>query len=120
MRLLVLGALAGVFACAGPPAPDAALCQDVISRLCLARSCTGLNAQLGLGDEECQPTLEERTGCGAEDFAFSEPSRERILSCRLPLVERSTAPGRAPTCEEVGEVVRDCPDVLDFLRGGQP
>lgn len=120
MRLLTLGCLALLVACSGPPAPDAALCQDVITRMCLVRTCPGVNEQLALGSQDCQARLEERTGCGAEDFTFSEPSRERVLRCRLPLVRRSTAPDRAPTCEEVDEVVEDCPDLVGFLRGGQP
>ncbi|HLL06507.1 MAG TPA: hypothetical protein VK539_38405 [Myxococcaceae bacterium] len=117
MRLLVLGMLACLFACSGPPAPDAALCQDVVTRLCQARTCAGLNEQLSLGTQECQATLLQRTSCAEEEFAFSEPSRERFLSCRQPLVKRSTDPGKAPTCEEVAAVVRDCPDVIDFLGG---
>lgn len=120
MRSLALGMLACLFACAGPSAPDAALCQDVVSRVCLARSCPGLNEQLSLGNNDCEPTLLSRTGCEAEDFAFTEPGRERVISCRLPLVKRSTDPNRAPTCEEVGELVRDCPDVVDFLGGREP
>ncbi|MDY7226816.1 hypothetical protein [Hyalangium rubrum] len=120
MRFLSLGPLACLLACSGPPAPDAALCQDVISRLCLARTCAGVNEALALGNNDCQPTLLQRSGCGEEAFAFSEPSRERVLDCRLSLVKRSTDPGKAPTCEEVGTVVRDCPDVIDFLGGSQP
>lgn len=117
MRLLVLGTLAWLLACSGPPAPDAALCQDVVTRLCQARACPGLNEQLALGTQDCQATLLQRTSCGVEEFAFSEPSRERFLFCRQPLVKRSTDPGKAPTCEEVATVVRDCPDVVDFLGG---
>jgi hypothetical protein len=119
MRLLALGLLVGVFACSGPPAPDAALCQDVIHRMCLARTCEGVNEQLALGSMDCRSTLEARTGCGAEDFAFSEPSRERVLRCRLPLVRQSTDPGKAPTCETVDEVLEDCPDLIGFLGGRQ-
>jgi hypothetical protein len=117
MRLLALGPLALVFACSGPAAPDAALCQDVVTRMCLARTCAGVNEQLGLGNNDCQATLLERTGCGADEFAFSTPSRERILSCRLPLVRKSTDPGKAPACADVAEVVSSCPDVIDFLGG---
>jgi hypothetical protein len=120
MRLLTLGLLALLSACAGPAAPDAALCQDVITRLCLARSCAGVNEQLALGNNECQATLLLRTGCGADEFAFSEPSRERILTCRLPLVRKSTDPGRAPACEDVADVLEDCSDVMGFLGGRQP
>ncbi|HYH97876.1 hypothetical protein [Hyalangium sp.] len=117
MRLLALGLLAWVCACSGPPAPDAALCQDVITRMCLARTCTGVNEQLVLGNMDCQSTLQERTGCGGEDFAFSSPSRERVLRCRLPLVRQSTDPAKAPTCEDVDEVLEDCPDLIGFLGG---
>jgi hypothetical protein len=118
MRLLVLGPLACLLACSGPPAPDAALCQDVVTRLCQARSCPGVNEQLALSTTgDCQLTLLQRTGCDDDAFAFTEPSRERFISCRKPLVKRSTDPGKAPTCEEVATMVEDCPDVIDFLGG---
>jgi len=117
MRLLVLGPLACLLACSGPPAPDAALCQDVVTRVCLARTCAGVSEQLALGNNDCQALLLQRTGCGDDAFAFSEPSRERFISCRQPLVKRSTDSGKAPTCEEVAAVVRECPDVVDFLGG---
>jgi hypothetical protein len=120
MRFLLLGLLALSSSCAGPDAPDVALCQDVITRVCLARSCSGVNDRLALGNNDCQSTLRERTGCGADEFAFSEPSRERILTCRLPLVRKGTDPSRAPDCDDVDEVLEDCPDVIDFLGGRQP
>lgn len=78
-----------------------------------------MEAALAPGDV-CQDGLLERTGCVAEDFTFREPSRERVLFCRLPLVRRSTSPGEAPTCAEVAEVQRDCPDLMDFLGGRLP
>jgi len=105
-------------ACSGPPAPDSALCEDFITRLCLARSCPGVEASLAPG-AECQASLLERTGCGEDAFTFREPSRERLLACRQPLVRRDTSPAKAPSCEEVAEVQRDCPDVLLFLGGRQ-
>jgi hypothetical protein len=120
MRLLALVPLACVAACSGPAAPDAALCQDVISRMCLARTCAGVNEALALGGSDCEPTLLERTGCGADDFAFADPSRARILDCRLPLVRKGTNLGTAPSCEDASEVVTTCPDVIDFLGGHQP
>ena len=120
MRLLALGSLAAMFACSGPPAPDAALCQDVISRVCLARTCTGVNEELDLGNNDCQSMLRQRTGCGEDEFAFSQPTRERVLRCRLPLVRQSTDPGKAPACDDVDEVLEDCPDLMDFLGGPQP
>ncbi|WP_224361189.1 hypothetical protein [Hyalangium versicolor] len=120
MRLLVLGPLALTLACSGPEAPDDALCRDVITRVCLARTCAGVSEQLALGTGDCQATLQERTGCASEDFAFSSPSRERILSCRLPLVRKSTDLDRAPSCGDVAEVLQSCPDVINFLGGRQP
>lgn len=120
MRLLALGPLAWVFACSGPPAPDSALCQDVITRMCLARTCPGVNEQLALGSSDCEGTLLERTGCDADTYAFSVPTRERILTCRLPLVRQSTDPNHAPACGDVAEVMQQCPDVIDFLGGSQP
>jgi hypothetical protein len=120
MRLPALGALSLMFACEGPPAPDAALCQDVLARVCLARGCAGVSQQLGLGTGACQATLEARTGCGAEGFVLSEPSRERLLFCREPLVRRGTEPGRAPTCGELADAFRDCPDLAAFLQRAPP
>ena len=119
MKNSVLWAAALLCACSGPPAPDAALCEDVVNRLCLARTCPGVNEALAPGDD-CRATLLERTGCGAEAFTFSTPSRERILECREPLVRRGTSPGLAPTCNEVAEVVLDCADVVQFLGGARP
>ena len=119
MRTLALGAVALLCACAGPPAPDTALCEDVIHRLCSARSCPGVNEQLGL-PVDCRANLAERSGCAAEAFAFSTPSRERVLACRQPLERRSTSPETAPTCEEVSTFLRDCPDMVQFLKGPQP
>lgn len=106
-------------ACSGPPAPDTALCEDVITRLCFARGCPGVEAALSPG-AACLDGLLERTGCAAEDFTFREPSRERVLFCRQPLVRRTTSPNEAPTCAEVAEVQRDCPDLMDFLGGRLP
>ena len=118
MKNSVLWAAALLCACSGPPAPDAALCEDVVTRLCFARTCSGVNEALAPGND-CRATLLERTGCGDDAFTFSSPSRERILSCRRTLVRRGTDPGLAPTCEEVAEVQQGCPDVIQFF-GGRP
>ncbi len=119
MRKSALWTAVLLSACSGPPAPDPALCEDVITRLCLAQSCPGVNEALAPG-AECRASLLERTGCGEDAFTFREPSRERVLTCRLPLVRRDTSPEKAPTCQEVAEVQRDCPDVFQFLGGRQP
>lgn len=115
MRKSVLWAAAALLcACSGSPAPDAALCEDVIIRFCLARTCPGVDEVLApRGD--CQATVLARTGCDAQDFAFTTPSRDRVLTCRLPLVRRSTSPEKAPTCDEVAEVQSACPDLIQFL-----
>ncbi|XXF79215.1 hypothetical protein P2318_05525 [Myxococcaceae bacterium GXIMD 01537] len=116
MRLLALTAAALLCACSGPPAPDAALCEDVVIRLCHARSCPGLDAALEPGSD-CRATVLERTGCADDAFTFVEPTRERFISCRLPLVSRSTSPDVAPTCNEVTQLQQSCPDVMQFLGG---
>lgn len=118
MRKVSFWAVALLCACSGPDAPDAAVCEDVIIRLCYAQACPGVEEALQPGSN-CRATLLERTGCGADTFTFSEPSRERVLTCREPLVRRGTSPEMAPTCEEVTEVRRNCPDVIQFL-GGRP
>lgn len=120
MRKSVLWAAGALLcACSGPPAPDAALCEDVIIRMCLARSCPGVDEALAPGGD-CQATVLARTGCDAQDFAFTTPSRDRVLTCRLPLVRRSTSPEKAPTCDEVAEVQSDCPDLIQFLGRSAP
>jgi hypothetical protein len=78
-----------------------------------------VGGQLALG-LDCEATLLERTGCGAEDFTFSSPDRERFLSCREPLLRRGTSTERPPTCEDTTEFLSGCQDVTDFFRGGRP
>lgn len=104
-------------ACSGPDAPDAAVCQDVVTRLCQTSACPGVAERLPQ-DRACEPALLERTGCGAEDFAFSVPSREKVLDCRVPLTRRGTSTERPPLCEDVSEFLASCPDVADFYFGG--
>lgn len=106
-------------ACSGPPAPDAALCQDVVTRLCLTSACPGVSAQLSPG-LDCEATLLERTGCEAEDFAFSTPTRERFLTCREPLLRQGITTEQAPACSDTLEFLSECQDVVGFFRGGQP
>lgn len=107
-------------ACSGPDAPDAAVCRDVITRLCQAATCPGVAERLP-SDEACEPALLARTGCGAEDFAFSVPSRQEVLDCREPLLEESPTSDIPPTCEDATRLLRECPAVADFfIGGGQP
>lgn len=105
--------------CVGPPAPDAELCRDVIVRLCAEPPCVSAATRLALPAMDCEATLEARAGCGATDFAFTTPTRERVLECRLPLVRESPDRSAHPSCEYVDETVRNCPDLVVFL-GGTP
>ncbi len=118
MRLALPTALVLLCACQGPPAPDAALCRDVIQRLCLSPVCGVTQTQLQPGDS-CDATLTARTGCGNDDFAFTTPTRDRFLECRLPLVRLSTSHLVPPGCDNVAEMFSSCPDVVRFF-GGTP
>ena len=119
LRLFVLSSMAILAsACAGEPAPDPILCRDTIDRLCPASPCASVNSLLPPG-ANCRATLLQRTGCGADAFAFTAPTRERFLECREPLVRRSAAVGATATCAEVEEAFGNCPDFVEFLGGGQ-
>lgn len=118
MRLALPTACLLLAACQGPPAPDAALCRDVISRLCLGPVCDVTTQQLRPGDA-CQDTLTARTGCGNDDFTFTTPTRDRFLECRQPLVRLSSSHLVPPGCENVAEMFSSCPDVVKFY-GGSP
>jgi hypothetical protein len=105
--------------CVGPPAPDVAICQDILSRICGEPRCSEVNARLSLAPEaDCMETLSSRLGCNTTEFAFSAPTRERVLECRLPLM-RAGAPG-VQDCFSVEQSFDQCPDLVAFLRGGQP
>jgi hypothetical protein len=112
--LLLLGA------CQGPPAPDAAVCQDFIHRICLPPVCLNAAEALNVGTSgpDCEQTLQDRTGCGADDFAFTGLSRERFLSCRLPLLNAGSSSDSVPDCSDVQDILNLCPDVVLFMNGG--
>jgi hypothetical protein len=112
--------LLALLACVGPPASDGELCHDTLQRLCQARACPGASESLALPAEDCAGQLAARTGCAGEGFSFTTPTRERFLVCRTPLVRTSTQVGATPACEEVAEVVEECPDVVAFLKGEAP
>ncbi len=105
-------------ACAGPPASDAEVCRDLVRRLCLPERCSIVDSELSVGSD-CEATLLARTGCGDDDFQFSEPSRPRFLECRLPLLRRGAHVEQHPACEDVEESFDRCPDVVRFLGGRQ-
>lgn len=104
--------------CSGPPAPDVALCRDVVHRLCLAPVCQLVKDRFSPGDA-CEDTLLARTGCAADDFEFGTPSRERFIQCRNILVQSGAEPEKAPACEDVERMLNECGEVVRFLEGGQ-
>ncbi len=115
---LTAALLSSLLACQGAEAPDAAVCRDVLQRLCLARACEGTPASVPQTDD-CEATLLARTGCGSEDFSFGSPapSRERMLDCRSLLVrETGVSPGVAPTCADVAETFTQCPELGTFVE----
>jgi hypothetical protein len=105
--------------CAGPAADDAAVCQDLVSRLCAQPVCESVTQTLAPG-EACSEELLRRTGCGNVDFQFSTPSRARFLECRAPLLRVSERVDVHPACEDVGDALSACPDLVAFLRGRSP
>ena len=119
LRSLVLlpGLVLGAAACEGPSAPDVAVCRDTIERLCAPPPCGAVNAPQ---PAQCQSQLLAQTGCGADDFTFQSPDRERFLRCRLPLLRAGPSPEDHPACDDVTEVFDRCPDVKAFFLGVTP
>jgi len=111
--------LLALSSCAGPAAEDAAVCQDLVTRLCLQPVCEAVTQTLAPGSD-CRETLLQRTGCGAVDFTFTTPSRGRFLECRAPLLRLSERVDVAPRCEDVSEAFSVCPDLVTFLKGAAP
>ncbi len=105
-------------ACVGPAAPDAAVCRDVVVRLCLNPVCGLVTSQLNVG-ADCAASLTQRLGCDAEDFAFTVPTRDRWLECRIPLVRDGASQLTHPACENVAEVLASCPDIERALKGAR-
>ena len=115
MRRLALVAL--LLACAGPDAPDSAVCQDAIHRICHKPRCSVVDQTLAVGDD-CEATLLALTGCGAADFSFTTPSRDRVLGCREPLLRNGDGVNDFPSCQDVSDAFA-CQDVVTFF-GGSP
>jgi hypothetical protein len=105
-------------ACFGPAAPDADLCVDLLTRLCLSPICPDAARVLAVEASTCVQTLSTRTGCSQASFTFNTPSRQRVLDCRVPLVKTSTLRTANPACEDVSTMLNDCPDLVSFLNGG--
>lgn len=117
--LCLVLACAPLLGCVGSPAPDAALCRDVIHRLCHAPRCAVVDAAFPY-EAQCEESLQTRSGCAAEDFSFTTPSRARVLECRLPLVRVGTGVEQKPSCDDVAETIERCDDLVLFLNEGAP
>lgn len=102
--------------CVGPEAPDAAVCRDLIHRLCLMPVCSPVVLFITPGNS-CDATLLANTGCLAEDFVFTSPTREKFLSCRVPVIRGAANVEAHPACTDVSESFERCPDVVRFLSG---
>lgn len=116
VRTFTVGALMLV-GCSGPPAPDAAVCRDVIHRLCLEPRCAVVDERIAPGSD-CEQALLQRTGCGDDAFEFASPSRERFLECRGTLIRSGNDPEKAPPCEDVEATFDQCEEFTRFLREG--
>lgn len=117
---LLSSCLVGLSGCYGPPAPDAVLCRDVITRLCLGPVCATAQTALTVPADGCEAELLTRTGCGNDEFAFTTPDRARVLECRKPLVRVSTSTYVKAACQDVDEFFSTCPDMAAFLDGSRP
>lgn len=109
-------------ACQGQSAPDAALCDDLVNRLCAEPVCQVVTERLK-PSSSCVEDLGGRAGCASADFAWGEngtPTRERILDCRLPLIRSGDSVTSAPSCEQVEESFDRCPDLERLFDGGTP
>lgn len=116
----VAAAVLFVAACQGPAADDAAICTDVVRRVCSEPLCETMQQRLDVG-RACVETLSLRAGCDTENFSFGEenrPDRARVLECRLPLIRSGDAVGNAPACGDIDEMLDRCPDIERYLGDG--
>ena len=109
-----VGLAALLTACVGPPAPDVAVCTDLISRLCAAPRCPAAESGLAVGDT-CEATVLARAGCGAEGFAFTTPTRARWLECRALVIRSGTGSDVHPSCDDVTQFLSQCSDLSAVL-----
>ena len=117
-RVVLLAWVLLGLSCVGPEAPDVAICRDVIQRLCNPPRCSSTSV-LNI-DTACDITLQQRTGCDNDDFAFSAPTRDRVLECRVGLVRAGTNTSTHPDCLDVDTMLTECPDVTRWLQGVRP
>lgn len=118
-RVRALPVVFVLLSCAGPEAPDVAVCRDIITRVCLGPICESVTTQLGVDATNCEATLLMKSGCGNESFAFTSPTRAQVLDCRVPLLRQGSSQKVKPSCADVAEVFTDCPDLVRFLGGAR-
>ncbi len=114
MRVVFLTCALGLTACNGPEAPDVAVCRDAIHRLCIPDVCPSV---VPLFTADCEATLLAGSGCESETFAFTSPTRNRFLDCRIALLRAGQNSQTHPSCDDVNETFDRCPDVVRFYRG---
>jgi hypothetical protein len=118
--LAVTMAAAIAAGCAGPPAPDAEVCNDLIHRVCLPQICPAAAAALAV-TSTCELALQDRTRCDDPEFVFPESlGRQRVLDCRRPLLREGLARDQHPSCQDVQDLLDFCPDVVAWLNGAVP
>ncbi len=113
----ILAAVLLLSGCEGPEAPDAAVCRDVITRLCLGPVCGVVEAQLRVDAMTCEATLTARTGCGSDAFGFAAPSRAQFLDCRVPLLRQGSSTRVKSSCDDVAQAFTACPELVTFFGG---
>ncbi len=123
MTRAALGVMAGLGlllgSCSGPPASDAALCRDVINRLCAAPICAEVTSEIPI-IADCGTELTTRTGCATEAFMFKAPlDRDTFLTCRVPIIRNGDNITDLPNCDDVADAFTECPLLVSFL-GGSP
>jgi hypothetical protein len=122
MRAWLAGMVGAAIAagCSGPAAPDDAVCQDLIHRLCAPEPCFAAIDALHLGTG-CEADLLARTRCSGSDFTFPDPpGRDRVLQCRQPLLRAGLEWDRHPDCADVADMLDFCPDVVAWLTETPP
>lgn len=103
-------------ACQGPDAPDSAVCRDFIHRVCIAPVCPAVVSLFPAG-VSCEATLQTTSGCINEDFAFTTPTRDRFLSCRLVLLRGDEGAQAHPDCQQLSDAFGHCADVVRMIQG---
>ncbi len=102
-------------ACSGPEASDAAVCRDYVHRICKPDLCDAV-APLVTSADTCETQMLNKSGCGDDNFKFTDPDRATFLSCRLPIVRAGDNVEQHPNCDDVAESFDHCPNVLAMFN----